>query len=352
MSSPTKSTICLAVLVASCAATPVPPRPAADHTAGQNPRLQELMTERSRDGQGQAYRIATGDRIKVSVAQADEVSGDYTVTEDGHILLPLVGQVEAAGRTEAEVAAKVSSVLRAQYLRAPEVIVAVTSFVGRKVTVTGAVARPGFYELRGGHETIMDLLTRAGGITDDASPKVYFSPASDSPGARQQVAAAGAPRLQAAALMASTDQEPLEIDLTELYQGWTAPALQLPVRSGDVILVKEGGQVYVQGWVEDPKAYPLKRAMTLTQAVAKAGGLHFGASPGDVMLVREDGKGVLREYHVDFSALRAGSEKDIYLEPGDHIYVPGDPAKVTMWGVYNTITSVIRFSVAGGAAAF
>jgi polysaccharide export outer membrane protein len=310
------------------------------------------MAERAHDGRDQAYRIAAGDKVKVSVAQAEEVSGDYTVTEDGRILLPLVGQVEAAGMTEAQVAAKISSVLRAQYLQAPEVIVTVTSFLGRKVTVTGAVARPGFYELRGGRETIMDLLTRAGGITDDASPKVYFSPASDPPGGRQQIAAAADSRLQAVALMASTDQEPIEIDLTELYQGWTAPALQLPVRGGDVILVKEGGQVYVQGWVEDPKAYPLKRAMTLTQAVAKAGGLHFGASPGDVMLLREDGNGVLREYHVDFSALHSGSEKDVYLEPGDHIYVPGNPAKVTMWGVYNTVTSVIRLSVAGGVAAF
>ena len=350
MSSLTKTTICLAAFLASCSATQRPPVPS--HDAGQGSRLQELVAERSEDDQDQAYRIAAGDKVKVSVAQADEVSGDYTVTEDGSILLPLVGEVTAAGKTEADVAAKIASALRAEYLQSPEVIVTVASFLGRKVTVTGAVARPGFYELRGGRETIMDLLTRAGGITDDASPKIYFSPAADRPPEQQQIAAAGDVRLEAAVLMASTDQKPIEIDLTELYQGWSAPALQLPVRSGDVIFVKEGGQVYVQGWVEDPKAYPLKRAMTLTQAVAKAGGLHFGASPESVTLLREDEKGVLREYPVNFSALRDGSEKDVYLEPGDHIYVPGSPGKVAMWGVYNTITSVIRLSVAGGVAAF
>jgi polysaccharide biosynthesis/export protein len=342
-------TVGLAAFVVSCSATQPPAGPRA--AAHQSSRLQELIAERSADGQDPAYRIAPGDKVKVSVAQADELSGDYTVTEDGRILLPLIGEVSAAGETETQFAAKIASALRAQYLQSPEVMVTVASFVGRRVTVTGAVARPGFYELRGGRETIMDLLTRAGGITDDASPKIYFSPASEHPSEGQQVAAAGAVRLQPALLMASADQKPIEIDLTELYQGWTVPALQLPVRSGDVIFVKEGGQVYVQGWVEDPKAYPLKRAMTVTQAIAKAGGLHFGASPG-VQLIREDDAGVLRQYSLNYTALRDGSEKDVYLEPGDHIYVPGNPAKVGMWGVYNTITSVIRFSMAGGVAAF
>lgn len=345
-----KITVCLAVFLASCAATERPPRLA--ESPAQSSRLQALLTERAADGQEGPYRVAVGDKLKVTVAQADEVSGEYTVTEDGRVLLPLIGEVAAAGETEAGVAAIVAEKLRAQYLQSPEVIVTVAGYLGRRVTVTGAVARPGFYELRGGQETVMDLLTRAGGITDDASPKIYFSPASDAPLAEGQIAMAGDARLRPAALVASGGEKPIEIDLTELYQGWTVPALQLPVRNGDVIYVKEGGHVYVEGWVEDPKAYPLKRGMTLGQAITKAGGLSFAASPGSVTLSREDSQGAVRQYNVNFSALRSGAEKDIYLEPGDRIYAPGNPAKVALWGVYHTVTSIIRVSIAGGVAAF
>lgn len=337
----------LVLLLSACSVTQRPPRPGED--AAQSSRLQELSAERSGDGESRGYRIGAGDKVRISVARAEEMSGEYTVTEDGHVVLPLIGDVVAAGRTEEDLAGTVAAALRAQYLQSPEVIVAVSSFLGKKVTVTGAVARPGFYELKGGRETILDLLTRAGGITEDASPKIYFSPAA--PGQRRVAMAEGV-GVQPAALIASPDQKPIELDLTDLYQGTTVPALQLPVRSGDVIYVKEGGQVYVQGWVGDPKSYPLKRAMTLSQAVAKAGGLHFGASAGSVMLSREDRRGVVHEYQVDFSALRGGAEKDIYLEPGDRIYVSGNPVKVGAWGVYNTLTSIIRFSIAGGVAAF
>jgi polysaccharide export outer membrane protein len=312
-----------------------------------------LFTVRSADATSQGYRIGVGDQLHVLVARADEFTGDYQVAEDGKLTLPLIGEVMARGKSEEQVGTAIADALRAQYLQSPEVIVTVASVVGRKATLAGAVAKPGFYDLRNGRETILDLLTRAGGITDDASPKIYFTPGAESSKPRPQVAMAAAkPGAMSPGLLAPAEDKPIEIDLTDLYQGWSVPSLQLPVRSGDVIFVKEGGQVFVDGWVEDPKPYPLKRAMTLTQAIGKAGGLHFAAAPSSVTLSREDSNGVVRDYPVDFNALRNGSEKDIYLEPGDKIHVPGSPMKVGAWGVYNALTSIIRFSIAGGVAAF
>lgn len=340
--------LAVALLASACAATVRPPT--AESEPAQSSRLQTLFAERSSDLARAAYRVATGDKLRVSVSQAEEISGEYTVPEDGKITLPLVGDVVAGGKSEAEIGEAIAAVLKAQYLQSPEVIVAVTGFVGRKVTVTGAVARPGFYELQSGRETMVDLLTRAGGITEEASPKIYFTPGAPLRGRSARVAETNIPPLPS--LVATPEGSPIEIDLTELYQGGSVPGLQLPVRGGDVIFVKEGGQVYVEGWVEDPKPYPLKRAMTLTQAITKAGGLHFGASPGSIDLSREDAGGALRQYPVNFNALRNGSEKDIYLQPGDKIYVSGNPLKVFAWGVYSTLTSIVRFSIAGGVAAF
>jgi len=338
------------LLASACSVTQRPPRVADE--AVQSSRMKELFTIRSADATSRGYRIGVGDQLHVAVARADEFTGDYQVAEDGKITLPLIGDVVARGKQDQEVGAAIADALRAQYLQSPEVIVTVASVVGRKATLAGAVARPGFYELRSGRETILELLTRAGGITEDASPKIFFTPGVEGAKAGPQVAMATASGTVQPGLLAPSDDKPIEIDLTDLYQGGAVPALQLPVRSGDVIFVKEGGQVFVDGWVEDPKPYPLKRAMTLTQAVNKAGGLHFAAASSSLTLSREDSNGVVRDYPVDFNALRSGAEKDIYLEPGDKIYVAGSPLKVGAWGVYNALTSIIRFSIAGGVAAF
>jgi polysaccharide export outer membrane protein len=333
--------------MSACATTQRPPRVADQAT--ESSRLQELLAERSVDANSHGYRIGAGDKLHVVVSRADEFTGDYQVAEDGKITMPLIGDIVAVGKGEDQVGSAIADMLRAQYLQSPEVIVTVAGYVGRKATVTGAVAKPGFYDLQNGRETILDLLTRAGGITDDASPKIFFTPGSEGANHGPQLVMASAPGM---GLLAGGDDKPIEIDLTDLYEGGTVPALQLPVRTGDVIFVKEGGQVFVEGWVEDPKGYPLKRAMTLTQAISKAGGMHFGASFGGVTLFREDANGVARAYPIDFSALKSGAEKDIYLEPGDKISVAGSPPKVALWSVYNALTSIIRFSIAGGVAAF
>jgi len=343
-------TISLALVLCACAATQRPPRPNDDVV--QTSRLAELLAERSRDADDGAYRIGVGDKIRVSVARAEELSGEYTVAEDGLISLALLGDVVAGGKTEEDLAGVIRESLRAQYMQSPEVIVSVANFVGRRVSVSGAIARPAFYELRGGRETILDLLTRAGGITEDAGPKIYFTPNADNPTGRKRLAIAGNLGGSPNALLAGRGEQPIEIDLTDLYEGSTVPALALPVRGGDAIFVKEGGQIFVEGWVEQPKAYPLKRAMTLTQAITRAGGLHFAASTAGVTVARQSREGIIREYRVDFSALRSGAQKDIYLEPGDRIYVSGNPVKVGAWGVYETLATVIRVSIAGGVAAF
>ena len=340
----------IALAISACAVTQRPPR-VADAPL-QSSRLQELFTERSADATSRGYKIGVGDKLRVSVARADEFSGEYQVAEDGTISLPLIGDVMAGGKSEEEVGAAIAGALREQYLQAPEVIVTVGGAVGRKATLAGAVAKPGFYDLRSGRETMLDLLTRAGGITEEASPKIFFTPGDEGALSGPKVAMAGGAGVPSQALLPAATDKPIEIDLTDLYQGRTVPALQLPIRSGDVIFVKEGGQIFVDGWVEDPKPYPLKRAMTLSQAIAKAGGLHFAAAPSSVTLSREDSRGVVQKYAVDLDALRGGAEKDIYLEPGDKVYVAGNPLKVGAWGVYNTVTSVIRFSIAGGVAAF
>ncbi|MGH7899897.1 MAG: polysaccharide biosynthesis/export family protein [Candidatus Binatia bacterium] len=337
-------------LLAACAVARRPPSPIDD--ADQAGRLRGLFAARANGADREGYRIAPGDKIRVSVARADEMNGEYTVAKDGKVSLPLLGDTEVTGKTEEESASAIAQALRAEYMQSPEVIVAVTTFGGRRVSVSGGVMRPGFYDLTSERETILDLLTRAGGLSRDASPKVYFTPHEPATADGENRPVVRNVDLAANPLAAKRQEKSIEIDLTELFQGGKVAALNLAVRHGDAILVRDGGQVFLDGWVQEPKPYPLLRAMTLTQAISKAGGLHYAASPSGVTLSRQDRSGVIRDYPVDYAAVVVGGEKDIYLEAGDRVYVSGNPLKVGAWGVYSAITSVIRLSIAGGVAAF
>src|SRR5437016_5519844 len=128
-----KLMIAALLLVSACAATRRPPLAAQEPR--QSSRLQDLFAERAGDAASSGYRIGVGDKLKVAVAQAQEISGDYAVAEDGKISLPLVGDVVAGSKTEQEVSEAITAKLKAEYLQSPEVIVSVAGFVGRKVTV-------------------------------------------------------------------------------------------------------------------------------------------------------------------------------------------------------------------------
>src|SRR5258706_2525446 len=140
-----RSSLALAIvfLTSACSVTQRPPRVADE--AVQSSRLKELFTVRSADATSQGYRIGVGDQLHVLVARADEFTGDYQVAEDGKITLPLIGDVVARGKSEEQAGTAIADALRAQYLQSPEVIVTVASVVGRKATLAGAVAKPGFY---------------------------------------------------------------------------------------------------------------------------------------------------------------------------------------------------------------
>jgi len=309
-----------------------------------------LLTERSQERQG--YPIGAEDRLKETVPGAADLSGEFSVANDGTITLPLVGAIPVSGKTEEEVAEDIRQRLAAEYLQSPEVIVTVTVYKGRRVSVTGAVGRPGFYDLQGTRETILDILTRAGGVAKEASPTIYFTPGNVREGGPRRVAMAEQLGLAQNAGGDKGGEDQIEIDLTDLYQGHSVPMLMLPVRAGDRIYVRPGGQVFVEGWVEKPSPYELLPAMTLTQAVTKAGGLHFASSASNVTLSRDDRDGIRRDYFVDYPALAKGEQKDVYLQPGDHIYVGGNPAKIGVWSIYNVFATVVRVSVGGAIALF
>jgi polysaccharide export outer membrane protein len=122
---------------------------------------------RSRPG---THRLTPGDVVKINVFQAEELSTEERVTDDGTIVLPLVGAVAVAGLTSEQAETEIAAVLGKDYLQNPQVDVFVSEYANMKVSVGGEVKRPGVFGLTG-QTTLLQAIAEAGGLTDVAKPQ-------------------------------------------------------------------------------------------------------------------------------------------------------------------------------------
>lgn len=96
------------------------------------------------------YRIGPSDKLALRVFQVEDLSFDEIyVDASGDLQLPLLGAVPAAGFTPAELSRELERRLAERFLRNPQVAVTVTEAASQKITVDGAVTKPGVYEMRG-----------------------------------------------------------------------------------------------------------------------------------------------------------------------------------------------------------
>ncbi|HSV04625.1 MAG TPA: polysaccharide biosynthesis/export family protein [Phenylobacterium sp.] len=109
------------------------------------------------------YRIGPQDTLEINVNQLPELSHTVQVDLGGKILLPLIGQINALGRTPPELSNDIAAALRKSYMKDPQVTVAVKEAQGQKVTVEGAVASPGVYALAG-PTSLMQAVALAKGV--------------------------------------------------------------------------------------------------------------------------------------------------------------------------------------------
>jgi len=110
-----------------------------------------------------AYKIGPQDVLDISVFKAPELARSVQVAESGTINLPLVGEIHAVGKTAQEVERDLAKRLGAKYMQSPQVTVYVKEFNSQRVTVEGAVKKPGIYPLRG-KTTLMQTIAMAEGL--------------------------------------------------------------------------------------------------------------------------------------------------------------------------------------------
>jgi polysaccharide biosynthesis/export protein len=118
------------------------------------------------------YKIGPQDVLQIDVWKEPEITRSVPVRPDGKITLPLLNDVQAAGRTPMELSGIISEGLK-KYINNPQVTVSVSAINSRRVYVTGEVTKPGAYPLLPGM-TVLQALTSAGGFTQFANIKATY----------------------------------------------------------------------------------------------------------------------------------------------------------------------------------
>jgi len=114
-----------------------------------------------------SYKIGRDDVLDVLVWKQEQLSGRIRVASDGTIMLPLIGQVKAAGRTSTELQTELTARF-ARFVHDPKVTVRVFNPASRVFYVLGEVSKPGMYSLMSG-EVLSQALAAAGGPTEYAN---------------------------------------------------------------------------------------------------------------------------------------------------------------------------------------
>ena len=111
----------------------------------------------------QSATLGAGDVIEIRVYREKELSALYRVSEDGHFDFPLIGAVDARGKTTSALVGEITSRLEHGFLRNPQVSVFVKEFNSKKVFVLGEVKKPGTFRYEN-QMTIVQAVTLAGGL--------------------------------------------------------------------------------------------------------------------------------------------------------------------------------------------
>ena len=125
------------------------------------------------------YRLSPGDKVKVTVFNEEDLTGEFQVNESGNVAFPLAGEVPAAGKSMPEFKAVLTQTLRGRYVRNPKVSVEVANY--RPFNVVGEVRNAGQFSYRPGM-TMRDAVAMAGGYTYRANTRLLYVRRADAGG--------------------------------------------------------------------------------------------------------------------------------------------------------------------------
>ncbi len=257
------------------------------------------------------YFVGPGDVLNVEVFGEKDLSGNFTVSEDGNIKNILLGDVHVNGLTTAQIEKLLTKELGKNYLVDPMVTVSIKDYRSHKVYVLGEVEKPGTYALTT-KSRLLDILLKAGGPTSNAGDNVSILRREDG------------------------TLKHIKVDITRLFVDGDL-SQNIVIKDRDIIYVsrEEKGNItsrfyekklnlfYVVGEVKSPGAYELHEGYTVLNAILQAGGFTDYSKKNGVTLIRYE-NGVRKVYHLKMGDVMDKGEmsKDMRVQASDLIIVP------------------------------
>jgi len=281
------------------------------------------------------YQVGPEDQLAIVIFGQDNLSRELRVNGQGEIAMPLVGVVKVAGMTPQEVQKRLEELYNARFLVNPQITVTVKEFRHQRVAVTGAVAKPGSYEIIG-PRTLLEVLSLAGGFSNLGTPTGGGAQAGD---VVDVIRHQNAPDLAKTMKVGSSrpfspKTETMVIDLRRLVSG-QSPELNIPIRNGDVIHVPFAGTAYVLGAVRKPGNIAVKENLTVSQAVAMAGDIDPMLGTNNITIMRFDDQGNPISINTNLKRIVARTDPDIPIKNHDVVVVIESPIKKALYLIKN-----------------
>ena len=270
--------------------------------------------------------IAPNDLLFIQVFEVDQMTREYRVSGAGTVDFPLLTKpVRVAGLTTEQAAEAIAQKCReAGVLTHPQISVTVRESRLHAVAVAGAVKSPQIYPVFG-RIALLDILTLAGGVADDAGSTVTITRGEV---ARRVLAAEAEGAGEAG--KSSPVPATVNINLQRLLEN-TDSSLNVNVYPGDRVTVQRAGIVFVLGAVNRAGGYLLSEAhqnMTVLKALAFAGDLKSTAKAKKTIILRPDPSvpNGREEIPIDLQAMLKGHASDLPLLSNDILFVPDSTA--------------------------
>lgn len=269
-------------------------------------------------------QIGPDDLIGISTYDSPELTRTVRVSSDGTIRLPMVRQrIKAAGLLPADLEVAIADVLKKEdILVDPVVTVSIVEYRSRPINVVGAVKAPLTFQATG-NITLIDALSRAGGLSETSGPEILVSRSQPGEGNNSVLLTR---RISVKNLIDDAD-----------------PELNIRLDGGEEIRVPEAGRVYIVGNVKKPGAFPIKDTSetSVLKVLALTEGLSPYATKEAYIYRQEGGKSGKSEIPIELEKIMQRKSPDVPLIANDILYIPDNSKK------RKTMTALDRIATFG-----
>jgi polysaccharide export outer membrane protein len=255
-------------------------------------------------------KILSGDRLRINVVEAPEMSRDYAVAGDGTVDIELIGRVQIADLTGDEAAARIEGLLEKDYFKQATVSVEVSSYMEGNIILLGEARSPGIVPFHGDQIlTLVEAIAQSGGLTERAAGKEV--------------------RILRWKPGAGMERQIITVDVQTIMSTFDFTQDQF-LRPRDIIIVPrlgegEGaGEFLVLGEVHGAGFHSYAKGMDVIRAISAIGGFNPSANLANTRILRVDGKGGYNSIPVDLARLFNGADmaQNIPIQAGDILFIP------------------------------